>query len=472
MRKKQMKIADFIIGAVVLLAAACSSGPPAQNNRDAGSGNAAEQNAADSLTAMQFSHRPHWIQQTPESAEFLYFTGMAEAAGEPEARTAAVRNGFAAAAGFYGNLIQSETIDHSAFIEDMGRTIADATTYNDKTNSYTNAVISEVQAVEYYTETYRAPNTRISYKVWALCRVSRQKAEEDRANFAKDISGKYTPLLTAPYDTLSAVLHAYSAVISALDQNPLHRAVAYHDGPDGKTGLYEYARIRINELAGEVRFDELPAAAVQRGRPFTGTIRLSAGRFSETGAVPCRIVITGNNGTMPPAEYPLGRDNTFTLEIPTARLEAGSYTVRLELLLSAAAPGLRRNPTGAFTLEVRPALAEVRFGGETLSGEEQRMFTQAVQAALQKYRVPLLAGYEFLVTFTTRTQTEPVTGTGLLICNVSVSLSSAGSVLFQSAPARITEISRDQAIRLASDHIRGDRAFWTGAAEVTSKNEK
>jgi hypothetical protein len=463
----------IIIAAALLLLAAVSAratgnnqadrdSRAAENNRAAG--NNARNEAADALSAMQAAQRPLWIQQTPESAEFLYFTGMADAAGEADARNAAVRNGFAAAAGFYGNLIQSETIDHSVFVEDLSRTIAETTTFDDKTNSYTNAVISEVQVVEYYTETYRAPNTRLSYKVWALCRVSRQKAEEDRANFAKDISGRYSHLLDARYDTMSAALQSCSAVLSALEQNPLHRAVAYYDGPDGRVGLYDYCIVRLNAIAGNAVFEPLPAAAVRRGRAFTGTIRLSSGMFSEIGALPCRVVITGKNNA---AEYPLEKNNSFALRIPTAHLETGNYTVQMELLLNSAAPALRQNPKGAFTLEVRPVSAEIRFGGDALSGAEQRMLSQAVQQALQTYRVPLLEGYEFLVTFNVQTRTEPVAGTSILICDVSVSLTSAGSVLFQSPPGRITEISRDHALKLASDYIRENREFWTGAAEIT-----
>jgi hypothetical protein len=473
MRRKQRRRADFIVGAAVFLFAACASTQPTTQpaSGHSASGKAAQNAAADGLSAMQMAQRPIWIHQTPESDEFLYFTGMAEGAGESETRNAAVRNGFASVAEFYGNLILSETVDHSVFIEDMGRTIAEATTFDDKTNSYTNGVVSGVQAVEYYTETYRASNTRLSYKVWALCQVPRKKAEADRANFAKDISGRYTRLLDTSYDTLAAALHSYSAVLSALEQNPLHRAVAYYDGPGGRVGLYDYCRVQLNVIAGNAGFESLPAAFVQRGRPFTGTVRLSSGTFPEIGAVPCRIVITRTNAAYPPQEYPLDKNNSFTLRIPTTALDAGNYTVQLELLLNTAAPALRQNPKGAFALEVRPATAEIRFEGETLNAAEERMFTQAVQQALQRHKVPLLTGYEFLVAFTIRTQTESITGTRLLLCDISVSLNSGGSVLYQSASERITEISRDRAVKLAADYIRDNSGFWTGAAKITMNNE-
>jgi hypothetical protein len=460
MRKKQDRPSGFIITATILLLSACVSAPPTSNEHT-------DQNSFGILTTETLPvQRPIWISQTPERAEFLYFTGMAEADSESEARNNAVKNGFSAAAGFYSNLIQSETTDHSIFIENMGRTIAESTTYNDKTNSYTNTVISEVRAIEYHTETYHSRNTRVSYKVWALCRVPRQKAEEDRANFAKNISEQYTRLLNARYDTLSAALYSYSSVLAALKQNPLHQAVAYYDEPTGKVGLYDYCVVQSNIIAGSVSFDSLPASVLQRGMSLTRTVSLSSGMFSEIGAVPCRVIITENNNAASP-EYLLEKNNSFTALIPTARLEAGNYTIQLELLLNS--PALRQNPRGTFILEVRPVQAKIRFQGEALTQAEQKTLSQAVQEALQKYRVPLLAGYEFLLAFNIRTSTEPITGAKLLLCDISVSLNSAESVLFQSATGRIMEISRDHALELAADYIRDNKDFWTGAAEYNDQ---
>jgi hypothetical protein len=457
---------DFIVGALVFLLAACSSEPSAQ------SGHIPQQEAAAALSAMQMSQRPRWIQQTPESAEFLYFTGMGEAAGEPEARNAAVRNGFAAVAGFYGNLIQAETIDHSVFVEDISRIIAEATTFDDKTNSYANTVISEVQVIEYYTETYREPDARPGCKVWALCRVSRRKAEEDRANFAKDISGQYTRLLDARHDTLSGALHSYSTVLSALEQNPLHRAVAYYDGPDGRVGLYDYCGVRLNAIAGNAGFDSLPAAAVQRGSTFTGTIRLSSGIFPEIGAVPCRVVITGNNNTSA-AEYPLEKNNSFALQIPTARLEAGNYTVQLELMLNAAAPALRRNPKGAFTLEVRPAAAGIVFEGEELSAAEQRMLVSALRQGLEKAGAGIQAeiasvrqdsvpdGYRFVISVISIIEEEapPPFGKTYIRGDFSVEFLRDGMTL-KLAAASFNDSSRDWLVRGAVNWIRDNRGFY------------
>jgi hypothetical protein len=343
MRKKQTGPSDFIIMAAVFLLAACASAPPVQRT--------AQNNSAALTIDTPSPQRPLWINQTPESAEFLYFTGMAEADSESEARNAAVKNGFADAAGFYGSLIQSEITDHSVFIENMGRVIAEATTYDDKTNSYTNTVISEVRAIEYYTETYRARNTRVSYKVWALCRIPRQKAEEDRANFVKNISEQYTRLLDGRYDTLSTALHPYSAVLAALEQNPLHRAIAVYG--DGQS-LFGYCRLKIIEIVDSLLFDDIPPQAVQKGGALTVPVRVSSLLFPRAGPLECTVTIQSGNRSVPGGAWTLGGDNSFLLRLPVSALEAGNYTITLELALNTLSSAVTRNPGTSFPLEVKP----------------------------------------------------------------------------------------------------------------------
>jgi hypothetical protein len=463
----------FIVTAAFVLLAVCvtaqpihASAQPDRNNTPAPNNGAAPATVP-AIIETPSALRPRWITQPPESPEYLYFTGMGEAASEPDARNAAVKDGLAAAAGFLGSLVQSETTDRSVFIQDRGRTTAESIVYDEKTDTYRNALVSEVAVTEYYTEHVSGPGNRPDYKVWALCRIPRQKAEEDVANLARNVSAQYAGLLAARSATLAAALQSYAAVRSALEQNPLHRAVAYYDTSGGKTGLYGYCGVQIDAIAASVSFGSLPTAVVRRGEPFVCAVTLSSGMFPEIGAVFCRATVLG--GSVPPAEYaeyPLERNNTLTARMPTARLPPGNYTVELELLLDAAAPSLRKNPKTAFPLEVRPVQAAVSFEG-SLSSAEQRVFSQAVQQALQKYNVPLLAGYTFTVVFTAKTQAEPLAGTNILLCDVSTSLSSGENILFQSASHSFTEIDRDYAVRLAAKHIVNDRHFWTKAAEYT-----
>jgi hypothetical protein len=456
---------SFIVTAALALLAVCIAPQPvlasAQPDRD--KTRAANSGAAPVIMETPSALRPRWISRTPESPEYLYFTGMGEAASETEARASAVKDGLAAAAGFLGSLVQSETTDRSVFIQDAGRAAAESTVYDEKTNSYTNALVSEAAVTEYYTE--RASGHPPAYKVWALCRIPRQKAEADIANFAQNVSAQYAGLLAARPATLAAALQSYAAVRSALEQNPLHRAVAYYDTPDGRTGLYDYCGVQIDAIAASVSFGPLPPMSVRRGEPLVFPAALSSGMFPEIGAVFCRATVTGG-GASPAeyAEYPLERNGTFTARMLTARLPPRNYTVELELLLSTAAPSLRQTPKTAFPLEVRPVQAAVTFEGSP-SPAEQRVFSQAVQQALQKYNVPLSAEYMFAVTFTARARTEPLAGTNILRCDVSVSLKNGENVLFQSTPHSLAEIDRDYAVKLAAEHIANDSEFWTKAAE-------
>jgi hypothetical protein len=292
-----------------------------------------------------FAQRPGWVETTPESPEFLFFTGMGEAANESAARSAAERAGFAAVARTYASLIQGETLDRSLFAEEAGRVIADMTVFDDKTNSYTNAVVNDVKIVEYHTERGR------SYKVWVLCSVSRQKAEQDIRDFAKNISEPYAPLLAQRNDTLAAELSSLAGIVKTLAANPLHRAAAYYDSPEGRAGLYDYCLRRINTLSDSVSFNALENVTAEKGEVLNIPVRLSSSLNERIGNIPCGVVVSGGRNIAPAAP---GGDNSFLLQIPTDSLEAGRYTVRLELQMNGIAPSITRNPQTGFSFEVKP----------------------------------------------------------------------------------------------------------------------
>jgi hypothetical protein len=160
--------------------------------------------------------------------------------------------------------------------------------------------------------------------------------------------------------TLTGALKVYAETWETLGKNPLHRAVAYYDSPGGRVGLYEYCGLQINALGEGVSFDSLPSAVVQQGESFTQTIKLSSRTVREIGSALCRVRLVGNNNGSPDVVYPVGRNNSFVLQIHTARLEPGNYAVQLEILLNEIAAPLRQNPRGGFSLEVKP-LNTVRF---------------------------------------------------------------------------------------------------------------
>jgi hypothetical protein len=361
----------------------------------------------------------------------------------------------------------------------MGKTIADATAYDEKTNSYTNAVISELTVVEYYLETLRTRNERLSYKVWALCRVPRQKAEADRANFVKNISEGYTRMLDAPADTIAAAIHSYSAVLAALEKNPLHRAAASYDGPNGPVNLYEYLILRMNALAESLAFGPLPVAVAEKTSVLDVTVRVLSPPDTPAGALDCRVSIYGMNRRLPQGIFRVGANNSFPLKIVTSRLEPGRYTVQLELLLKEINPRIRKNPSGIFSLEITPLSAAVDFAvsGGSIGEMEKASLVQGLQQGIQRYGVPVTlttgreaqSGAVFIVTLHFREQAPapPIT-TALLACDAALTFSRDGQTR-ESASKHIVETSAVEAVRQARKFIEENEGFFRNLGEKLSQ---
>jgi hypothetical protein len=417
------------------------------------------------LFPLAAQNKPAWTDRKPQdTAETFYFTSIVdECRTEDEAIRSAINN--------VNNAVANSTIVYiRSSVSERSRSTESRENFsiNIETDSYTDVILSGIKT-ETYSEEYVNRAKQRRYRAWALASVSKNQIEENRRLYVETIARRYALDSAVRGDNLSAALSAYGGIYDALLENPLHQTIAVYG--DGQS-LFDYCRQRIGEIADSLLFDDIPPQSVQKGDLLTLPVRVSSLLFTNAAALTCTVTVRNANGVSPVSPggvYALGGDNSFVLRLPASGLEVGNYLVNLELAMNTRS--ITRNPATSFRLEVRPASAQIRVEGETLSGAEQRMFTQAVQQALQKYHVPLQAGYEFLVMFSARTQTEPITGIKLLLCDVSVSLNSAGNVLFQSAPARITEISREQALKLASDHIRDDREFWTGTAKIAMNNK-
>jgi hypothetical protein len=414
------------------------------------------------LSPLAAQDRPAWtIRKPQDTAEMSYFTSVVdEYATEDEAIRSAVNN--------VNNAVANSTIVYiRSSVSERSRSTQSREDFaiNIETDSYTDIILSGIKA-ETYSEGYTGRGNQRRYRAWALAAISKNQIEENRRLYVETIARRYTLDSAVHGDNLAAALSAYGGVYDALLENPLHRTIAVYG--EGQS-LFDYCRQRISEIADSLLFDDIPPQSVQKGDDLTLPVRVSSALFANASALPCTLTLQGPNGPSPrPAlpGYTLGADNSFVLRLPASALEAGNYLVNLELTLNTRS--IARNPQTSFRLEVRPASAEIRVEGETLSGAEQRMLTQAVRDALLRHKLPVLSGYELLVEFDTRTRREPLTGTELLICDLSLSLSANGDLLFRSALPRITEISREQALKLASDHIRGAGGFWTAAAQAAA----
>ncbi|MDR1618809.1 MAG: hypothetical protein LBS06_07165 [Treponema sp.] len=402
---------------------------------------------------------------------------MGEADTEDKATGAALKNSGIELAGFYGSLIQSEVTEHSILIEDSGRGIKDLFTYDEKMSSYIGAVVSELKPVSYYTEYYRSSNNRESFKVYVRCQIPRKKAEQDIADFAKNISAPYVNLLVKQ-NTVHSALLMYGKILAALEQNPLHRATAYYDSPGGRVNLYEYLDLQLNTLADGITFAPLPSLRVQK----TGAIETTVTVYSpleSTGVLNCAVSIYGTNAAAPLEKYILAAGDAFPLELSGSRLKIGSYMVRLELLLTEISPRIRKNPAGSFGLEITPLSASVAFAvsGDGIGEAEKNALAQALRQGIENYDVPVILqtdgakqpGNRFTITLVLRKQPPmPPANWPLVICDLTLDFNHNG-VIRESATNRFTEMYIPDVVRETRKFISENRVFFQNVARRLSQ---
>jgi hypothetical protein len=452
------------------------AGPQAEGGTDGQTAPPALSPPPPSLHLVSAEPRPLWVTETPESAEFIYFTGMGEASAEAEARAAAYTNGIRQAAGFYGNLVKEETSEHSVWSGDAEKTIAELITYDEKMSSYIDTVVSGVKDVSYYTEHYRGAANRELFKVWVLCRIDRKKAEQDIAGFAKNISEPYVNLLER-HDTANQALLMYGKILAVLEQNPLHRAVAYYDSPGGRVNFYEYVDLQLNTLADGISFAPVPPLRIQKTAALETAVAVhspleSAGRFN------CVVSIHGVNAALPLEKHTVAAGDAFQLALPAPRLAVGLYTVRLELLLTEISPFIRKNPAISFGLEVTPvsAFASVVFSGDAdgIGEAEKTALVQALQRGIEINGVPVSLrtdaaeqdGSGFTVTLALRKSPPvPPLNRPLTVCDATLAFSRNGSVR-ESKTKRFSEMDAAGAARAARKFIEENREFFENVKRI------
>jgi hypothetical protein len=448
----------MLFAALGLAVCSCASVP----NRSAGEPDLRKQK----LLRIEPAQVPLWKDTPPQNNEEIYFVGVSRAYDTAaDARNAARENAFTQIVQYYGQYIRAASIEKSSLVVSSDEVLTHYIEVEEEITRFAETVVSQVAADRYFTEVYLNAANREEYIVYVLCQIGRARAERDIEDFAQTISERYGNVIRTQ-NTLTGALNACTEVREALGNNPLHRAVAWYDTPEGRVGLYDYCGLRINALADSVRFEALPAAAIQQGASFTRIIKISSTMLNEIGSVSCRVGLTGRNNGSTDVFYPLDGNGSFTLLVHTARLEPGNYSVQLELPLNRIATLVLQNPQGGFSLEIRPVQAEIQFRGEALTGAEQDVLSWGLQEAVQKYHTPLKSGYAFVITVTVQNQNDPVLNTPLLIGEVSVAAAYNGNVAVQSGTKRITELNRDRMIRLASAYIRDNQDFWTSVGNA------
>jgi len=308
-----------------------------------------------SLVGIEPSEKPEWVTVVPKSDTEFYFIGTSQMFDTPaNARDNARDNARTQVLEYYGQVIEKQAVSLSSVSGSTRDTLAPYVNREDEIKSFAQNVVSEVATVAYVTETYINNKTnKGAYIVYTLHKINRQKAESEIADFAKNISTRYTAAFSQ-WSTLKAALEGYTLIVKSLEQNPLHRIMAFYETPNGKAGLYEYARLQISELANSVSIASIPNQTVSKTDNLDTVVKLQSSQIPLIGPFNCRVSVQGMNKNIPVVNYTVTNDNTFLLTIKTNSLDTGVYNVQIETLMNEVTGGIAKNTSGGFSFEVTP----------------------------------------------------------------------------------------------------------------------
>jgi hypothetical protein len=304
------------------------------------------------LVRSEPAEKPEWVNIVPQSATEIFFVGTSQIFDTPaNARDNARESARIQVLEYYGQVIEKQAVSLSAVSGSTRDTLAAYVVREDEIRTFAQNVVSEVGTLAYYTEMYLNSDNKEEYIVYTLHQINRQKAEDEISGFAKNISERYTAAFS-PRNTLKAALEGYVFIAKSLEQNPLHRIMAYFETSTGKAGLYEYARLQINELANSVSIEAIPTRTIQKTETLNTIVRLKSSQVPAIGPLECRVSLHGRNIEPNFWPYRIADDNLFSFPISTAALEPGRYTVQIELPLQELTGGMGRNIGGGFSFEV------------------------------------------------------------------------------------------------------------------------
>jgi len=307
------------------------------------------------LVGIEPSEKPEWVTVVPKSDTEFYFIGTSQMYDTPaNARDNARENARTQVLEYYGQVIEKQAVSLSSVIGSTRDTLAAFVNREDEIKSFAQNVVSEVATVAYVTETYMNSKTnKAAYIVYTLHKINRQKVESEIADFAKNVSMRYTAAFSQ-WGTLKAALEGYTLIVKSLEQNSLHRIMAFYDTPSGRAGLYEYAKLQISELANSVSIASIPNQTVSKSDNLDTVVKLQSAQIPSLGPFNCRVTVQGRNTNIPVVNYTVTNDNSFLLIIKTNSLDPGSYNVQIETLMNEVTGGIAKNTSGGFSFEVTP----------------------------------------------------------------------------------------------------------------------
>jgi hypothetical protein len=349
---------------------------------------------------------PPWVDRKPaDTPATVYFRALAEADAREAAERAAINSLHAEAARYILVSIRAADREDSRTVQRGAEGVISEqyiAEFRSEIESYTDLLVSGIKT-ELHSEQYAGSSGRTRWRAWALGAASRQELDRERAEYPKRISAQYSSLLTSG-GSLAADLRSRQAILQALDKNPLHKAVAVFDTPQGRVNLYDYIAAQISAWAGGLVLGPIPAQKARKGETLRIPIQARSPAYPSLGQLEYRVSVFRVNSTVPALTYTVTGGGDFSLPLSAAGLETAGYTVQI-------APAFARVPGVEFPLEVSAINASLRvvFSGdlpENFGPAEQNRaretLRQAVRQGIQQYHLPITLGadgaYQFTVT--------------------------------------------------------------------------
>lgn len=339
--------------------------------------------------------RPAWIDSIPENEEELYFTGVSRKAADiQEARSNAMADARRQIVSYYGVVIRDSGIERKS-VQGLSTDILDPYIEEEKIiQSFAERYISQVAADKFYTEQFIVTENgtkKEDFTCYVLCQIPKAKVQKEIDEFAKNTSERYVSLLpeksALPFSSVISAVTAYKSVLSSLEENPIHRSVAYIETSSGKAGLYEYTQVQIQRLLKNcsLKFlqDNSNKNKIEKGEIFSAKVKITSPDYKNSGSLDCSVKLFSSGNLIAEIPYKSSDDGIVNISLSTKKLPLGLYTLSAELSSG------EQNTHDSILFTVVPIQASIVLDSDTEMIRDSKIFIEKIQRLLDSNEIPI-----------------------------------------------------------------------------------
>jgi hypothetical protein len=294
--------------------------------------------------------------------DVIEFRGEGTGTDYAEARAAAMDDIAVQIGRYMYAFISSDIQDRLVYQSENGTTINDTESTGLDTRIFSEMMVSGI-TIDREFPLPRQPDGK--YKMILSCLMSQSDLKNQGDQYLRTVVESYAAQLrhsTERGGGLAADIRTWQSIMHTLEQNPMHKAIAYLDLPQGRVNLHDYLTERISALAGSIVFAPIPAQKVRKGKTILIPIDVSSPLYAAPGQFECSVSLSRLQSGESTRRY-------TSAAVDTSLLPVGAYRGSVELRLAELSP-LLRNMVREFTLEVGlPAPPDKPFAPGALGGQ-------------------------------------------------------------------------------------------------------